>query len=104
MNTLLRYILKKHKVTVINNPIVTSSDVKNRHCVSVTTNQNGKKYSYKGTHFIIATGGIISNGILTKQNRVWEPIFNIDLPTTLLHYIGQIKNFILIQKSHTYLA
>lgn len=80
LNILLRYILKKYHVTIIDNAAVTSAEVKDNHCISVITTQNSNIRKYEATHFIIATGGIISNGILTKHNRAWEPIFNIDLP------------------------
>ncbi len=80
--TMLKGLLRKYGVDVIEQAQIIGSVVKDGECSALLTCSNGKQRSYSAGKFIIATGGTLGGGFQTTPERAWEPIFNLDLPLT----------------------
>lgn len=77
LNYVLHRLLKKYQVDLLENTVVCDSHIENKHCISLKT-LSGKEYHAKT--WIIATGGVLSEGFITTPTRSFEPIFHLDLP------------------------
>ena len=80
LHALLLRLLKKYNVDLIEQSTITGAVVENGRCAALITTNNGQERRYEARSFIIATGGVLSEGFAIEPERAWEPIFNIDLP------------------------
>lgn len=54
--------------------------VKDGQCESLTVNSSGKKFIHTPKSVVVATGGILSGGIILGEGTAKEAIFDINLP------------------------
>jgi glycerol-3-phosphate dehydrogenase subunit B len=79
LSTRLRgWLLRQRARVQVGHPVVRGI-VENGRCVGVEVGALGHPNAFYADHFILATGGLYSGGILSDESgRLWEPIF--DLP------------------------
>ena len=66
-------------VTIIEKAHVIGSNVENGVCKEVLTGGYGRVRSYAADAFIVATGGVFGNGLVTQMGRMYEPIFGLEI-------------------------
>lgn len=62
------------------NAQITSAEVQDGICKSVTVTATNRQTTQAAGAYVIATGGIISGGVILEQGKAHEAIFGIDLP------------------------
>ncbi len=76
---MLKNIAEKLGVEIIEKAHVFASEVKDKHCSYVMTQGFDRIRKYSADHFILASGGVFGNGLVTQMGRMYEPIFNIEI-------------------------
>ncbi len=72
--------LVKMNVEFYENAKIISADVKDGKCASVTLSSTGRETVQTAKAYVIATGGILSGGVLLDQGKAREAIFGLDIP------------------------
>lgn len=83
LRTLLLRLLKKRKVTHIEQAHVSQAEVQSGCCRSVTTKHFGREQTYEGDAFILATGGFLGGGLVAEPLTVKEAIFGLPVASML---------------------
>lgn len=76
---MLHKIASQLGVEIIEKAHVIGANVKNGRCNEVLSQGFDKVRSYKADHFILATGGVFGNGLISQMGRMYEPIFNLEI-------------------------
>lgn len=77
-NAFVDYLVDKG-VEFFENAQVIKSEVKDGHCLNITAHSTGRDVVHQARALVVATGGIISGGILLGEGTATESIFNIPL-------------------------
>ena len=72
--------LRKKGVHFVENATVIKAITEKDRCVALVTAHAGKKREYRAPSFIIATGGLFSEGIHTSPGKAEEAIFTLPIP------------------------
>lgn len=72
------YLVNKG-VEFFENAQVIKSEVKDGHCINITAHSTGRDVVHEADAIVVATGGIISGGIVLGEGTATESIFNIPL-------------------------
>lgn len=67
-------------VEIVENAEVCGVEISDGKCMSMATTSSGREITQKADMYIVATGGIVSGGLLLKPGSVKEAIFGIDIP------------------------
>lgn len=76
---MLKNMATKFGVEIIEKAHVIGAFVHDGHCTSVMTQGCDRLRTYEADHFILASGGVFGNGLVTAMGRMYEPIFNIEI-------------------------
>lgn len=79
LDKLLRKAAADLGVEIIEKAQVIGSVTEKGICKALLTGGFGKVREYAADHFIIATGGVFGNGLISSMGRMVEPIFNIEI-------------------------
>lgn len=79
LDRLLKQAATKLGVDIIEKAQVIGANVKDGVCTSVLTGGFGRIREYKADAFIVATGGVFGNGLVSSMGRLYEPIFNLEI-------------------------
>lgn len=77
-DALLRYI-QKHDAEMVENAQVIRGNIKDGKCISLITESCGREIEHKAHAYIIATGGILSGGIVLDAGKIRERIFGLKI-------------------------
>lgn len=66
-------------IEIIEKAQVIGHKAENGICTHLLTGGYGRVREYKADAFIIATGGVFGDGLVTQMGRMYEPIFGIDI-------------------------
>jgi glycerol-3-phosphate dehydrogenase subunit B len=69
--------LRRQGVTILQGHRVTAACLEGKRCRSITLENPPLKTSYEAQEFILATGRFLGGGLISDQNRLWEPLFNL---------------------------
>ncbi len=76
---MLKNMAQKLGVEIIEKAHVIGANLKDGQCIEVLSQGFDKVRSYKADNFILATGGVFGNGLISQMGRMYEPIFNIEI-------------------------
>lgn len=76
---MLKNMAQKLGVEIIEKAHVIGATIKDGHCIEVLTQGFDRIRNYKADNFILATGGVFGNGLISQMGRMYEPIFNIEI-------------------------
>lgn len=79
LDRLLHQAAEQLGVEIIEKAHVIKGNVTNGICTSVLTGGFGRCREYKADAYIIATGGVFGNGLVSSMGRLYEPIFDLEL-------------------------
>ncbi len=80
LRDVLHKALRAHGVTVVENATVTRAEQVGTRCTALITTAPDAERRYAADQFIIATGGILSGGIVTAPGKATERIFGLPVP------------------------
>lgn len=79
LDRLLHQAADRLGVEIVEKAHVIGSEVKDGKCRSVFTQGFGRCREYKADEFIIATGGVFGDGLVSSMGRMYEPIFGLEI-------------------------
>lgn len=79
LDRLLHQAAESLGVEIIEKAHVIKGNIKDGVCTSLLTDGYGRCREYKADAFIIATGGIFGNGLVSSMGRMYEPIFDLEI-------------------------
>lgn len=79
LDRLLRQVATSMGIEIIEKAQVIGANIQEGQCLSVMTGGYGRVREYKADQFIIATGGVFGNGLITQMGRMYEPITGIEI-------------------------
>lgn len=77
LRELLLKALRREKVQLVENAMVTGADMRDGLCTKVHTSAPDGQRSYAATSFILATGGFLGGGLESGPGQVTEKVFNL---------------------------
>ena len=72
--------LEEYDVEFYENSQAEIGNIENGRCVSMEATSTNRRVIHKPGAIVVATGGVISGGIVLSQGKVEEPIFGIPIP------------------------
>ncbi len=81
--SLLLQAVRSLGVRIIENATISHAELQNGHCTALISCAQGQATAqrFEAKSFILATGGVLGGGIVTKPGMAHESIFNIKLET-----------------------
>lgn len=79
MHRALTGYLRSRGVDFVENAAISRAVTENGRCTALVTNLPDRERMYRASSFIIATGGLFSEGIVTRPGEAREAVFNLPL-------------------------
>ncbi|WP_440989466.1 glycerol-3-phosphate dehydrogenase subunit GlpB [Haloarchaeobius baliensis] len=80
LRDLLRHELESAGVELVTGVPVVDFEAEGSQVESVVVDRNGARVPYAPEQVVLATGGLVGEGIDSERDRVYEPIFDLHVP------------------------